>query len=256
VVRFDTYNASAHLVRQLEASGVATVSHDGGDNVLVELKSGHEISIHLIETILPIYELKLNLLENAEDDIYSLFVLWGDMFLHHNGEIFRPDPWMLAIIALYSGKLYAYDVYGKDIRIFPAYFEPIDNERYRVHYGADIDVTRLGCGNFEMWYPDLTGNWLIADFTGATPPPKRPQKTEDRKPPKPPQRPRKETPWDILGITKTTQRDEIKRAYRRMARRYHPDLNSSPEAHDLMQKLNTAYQRILAELGEPIDPLS
>ena len=253
MVRFDTYNASAHLVRQLEASGVATVSHDGGDTVLVELTSGHEVSIHLIETILPIYELKLNLVENAEDDIYSLFVLWGDMFLHHDGETFQPDPWMLALITLYGGKLYAFDVYGKDIRIFPAYFEPMDAQSYRVHYGADIDVTRLGCDSTEMRYPNLTGTWLIADFTGATPPLKRAKKSDDAKTSKTTHRARRETAWEVLGIAKTTQRDEVKRAYRRMARRYHPDLNHSPEAHDLMQKLNTAYQRILVELGEPID---
>lgn len=249
MVRFDTYNASAHLVRQLEASGTATVAHDGGDTILVELKSGHEVSIHLIETVLPVYELKLNLIENAEDEIYSLFVLWGDMFLHHDGEIFQPDAWMLALIALYGGKLYAFDVYGKDIRIFPAYFEPLTGGLlYRVHYGADIDVTRLSCGSYDMKHPELSGSWLIADFTGATPPPKRAKKPEETK--KPAHRPRRETPWEILGITKTTERDEIKRAYRRMARRYHPDLNSSPDAHYLMQKLNTAYDRILTELGE------
>lgn len=248
MVRFDTYNASAHLVRQLEASGVATVSHDGGDTVLVELKTGHEVSIHLIETILPVYELKLNLVDNTEDEIYSLFVLWGDMFLHHDGEIFQPDPWMLALIALYGGKVYAFDVYGKDIRIFPAYFEPLGGFQYRVHYGADIDVTRLGCTSADITYDELAGTWMVADFTGATPPPKRQKKVDEVKKHTP--RPRRETPWDILGIAKTDRRDEIKQAYRRMARRYHPDLNASPEAHDQMQRVNTAYDRIMAELGD------
>jgi hypothetical protein len=250
VVRFDTYNASAHLVRQLESSGVATVTHDGGDTVLVKLTSGHEVSIHLIETIIPPYELKLNLIENAENDIYSLFVLWGDMFLPHDNEVFQPDPWMHALMSLYNGKLYAFDVYGKDIRIFPTYFEPVDLLHYRIHYGGDVDVTKLGCGSFDMAYPDLSGSWLVADFTGATPPPKR-QKKQEAHAAKPAPRKRPPTPWEILGIAKTTERDEIKRAYRRLARRYHPDLNPSREAHDLMQALNNAYQRILDELDAP-----
>jgi hypothetical protein len=125
------------------------------------------------------------------------------------------------------------------------------NFLYRVNYGADIDVTQLGCGSYETKQVDLAGTWLIADFTGATPPLKRQKKADEPK--KQIQRPRRETPWDILGIAKTDQHDDIKRAYRRMARRYHPDLNASPEAHNLMQKLNTAYDRILRELGENTD---
>lgn len=247
MVRFDTYNASAHLVRQLESSGVATVTHDGGDTVLVRLTSGHDVSIHLIETIIPPYEIKLNLIENALDDIYSLFVLWGDMFLPHDGDVFQPDPWMQALITLYNGKVYAFDVYGKDIRIFPTYFERLDLTHYRIHYGADVDVTKLGCGSFDVIFPDMSGTWLLADFTGATPPPKRAPKQDA---PKPAPRQRPQTAWEVLGIAKTTNHDHIKQAYRRLARRYHPDLNPAPNAHDMMQKINNAYQRILDELGD------
>jgi hypothetical protein len=250
MVRFDTYNASAHLVRQLEASGVASVTHDGGDNVLVELHGGEEISIHLIETRLPPYEIRLILDEGRIADIHSLFIVWSAMFLPEDNELFQPEPWMLALVTLYGGKLYAFDVYGKDIRIFPTYFEPADGTRYHIRYGADINVTALGVSKITLTSPGLAGTWLIADFAGSTPPRRRPHADTKhhhtrRAPVRPP-----ESPWEILGIAKTAKRDEVKRAFRKLARRYHPDLNRSPDATHDMQKLNVAYQAVMREIRD------
>jgi DnaJ-domain-containing protein 1 len=253
MVRFDTYNASAHLVRQLESSGVASVTHDGGDNVLVQLHTGEEISIHLIETRIPPYEIRLNLEEGRAASIHSLFIVWSAMFLPEDNELYRPEPWMLALIALYGGKLYAFDVYGKDIRIFPVYFEPANAQHYHVRYGVDINVTSLGVGQVTLTLPVVAGTWLIADFAGSAPPRKRVHSDTKhhhhqhgrRAAVRPP-----ETPWEILGIPRSTKREDIKRAYRKLARSYHPDLNPSPDATHMMQKLNVAYNAILRELGE------
>lgn len=92
--------------------------------MLVELAGGHNVSIHLIETRIPPYEIRLNLQDNGIAEIHTLFIVWGAMFLPDDGKLFRPDPWMLALVMLYGGKLYAFDVYGKDIRIFPTFFDP------------------------------------------------------------------------------------------------------------------------------------
>lgn len=255
MVRFDTYNASAHLVRQLESSGVATVTHDGADNVLVELRSGHQISIHLIETRLPLYEIRLMLTESREADIHTLFIVWSSMFLPDDNELFVPEPWMLSLVDLYGGKLYAFDVYGKDIRIFATYFEQVSGTEFRVHYGEDINVTRLGVGVAKMKNPELAGTWLIADFAGVVPPTRKRPQAEAKQHYHAPGGKRHhavkaETPWDILGVAKTAKRDEIKKAFRKLARRYHPDLNTSPDATHQMQRLNVAYQAALRELGE------
>ncbi len=47
--------------------------------------------------------------------------------------------------------------------------------------------------------------------------------------------------YEILGIKKGASDDEIKSAYRQMAKKYHPDLNKSPEASEKFKEINEAY---------------
>lgn len=47
--------------------------------------------------------------------------------------------------------------------------------------------------------------------------------------------------YEILGIKKGASEDEIKSAYRQMAKKYHPDLNKSPEASEKFKEINEAY---------------
>lgn len=49
--------------------------------------------------------------------------------------------------------------------------------------------------------------------------------------------------YKILGIDKNATADEIKKAYRRLARKHHPDLNpNDPEAEKFFQQLNEANE--------------
>lgn len=52
-------------------------------------------------------------------------------------------------------------------------------------------------------------------------------------------------PYKILGVSPDASDEEIKRAYRRLAKKYHPDLNpGDAEAARKMQGINAAYERI------------
>ena len=52
-------------------------------------------------------------------------------------------------------------------------------------------------------------------------------------------------PYQILGVDRDASDEEIKRAYRRLAKQYHPDANPGDEyAAKKMQEVNDAYDRI------------
>ena len=53
--------------------------------------------------------------------------------------------------------------------------------------------------------------------------------------------------YSILGVPAAATMDEIRAAYRRLARQYHPDLNTGPEAEARMKEINHAY----ATLSDP-----
>jgi hypothetical protein len=51
--------------------------------------------------------------------------------------------------------------------------------------------------------------------------------------------------YTILGVSRTATQTEIKSAYRRMARKYHPDVNNDPTAASRFAQINDAYHTLI-----------
>lgn len=52
--------------------------------------------------------------------------------------------------------------------------------------------------------------------------------------------------YEILGVSRSADKDELKRAYRRLARKYHPDVNREQGAEERFKEINRAYE-VLSE---------
>ena len=48
--------------------------------------------------------------------------------------------------------------------------------------------------------------------------------------------------YEVLGIQRGAGADEIKRAYRQLARKYHPDVNKEPDAESRFKEVTEAYE--------------
>jgi molecular chaperone DnaJ len=68
--------------------------------------------------------------------------------------------------------------------------------------------------------------------------------------------------YGILGVRRDASAEDIKRAYRRLAREYHPDVNPDPVAQEKFKEINAAYEvlsdpqkREIVDLGgDPLAP--
>ncbi|MEA3288905.1 MAG: J domain-containing protein [Campylobacterota bacterium] len=48
--------------------------------------------------------------------------------------------------------------------------------------------------------------------------------------------------YETLGVSENATAAEIKKAYRSLAKKYHPDMNKSPEAEEKFKEINAAYE--------------
>ncbi|GFE55106.1 chaperone [Babesia ovis] len=53
---------------------------------------------------------------------------------------------------------------------------------------------------------------------------------------------RNKDPYSVLGVSRNASNDEIKRKFRELAKKYHPDLNPSPDAKQKMAEISSAYE--------------
>ena len=56
-------------------------------------------------------------------------------------------------------------------------------------------------------------------------------------------------PWKVLGIKPGSSEEEIKKAYKALAMKYHPDVNDDPDANDKMTEINLAFAEVMKHIS-------
>ena len=245
-MRFYTYNVGAQLVRELDIAGaVRQILHDGGDIIHLELLTGDLLMVHLIESAIPLYEIRGILKNNKDRNDHTLFILWGTMLLPSNGRIVYIEDWQEALLQIYGDKIYAYDIHQQRLYVYPIYFERLGvNGKAKIRYGTRIDVGTLTPHEVEVRMHGLEGTWRIAAFDGD-PDYYHRQQARNLGTINPQQI---AAYYALLQVAPNAPMDEVKSAYRGLARKYHPDMNAhDPEATRRMQNLNQAYNAILKD---------
>jgi hypothetical protein len=246
-MRFDSRRISAFLVEEFQKSRpFLEVTIDDGDIIRVRTHHGDIVTIYLIESPITVYEIRFMVEQNTRDGVFSLFLLWGELFVPVAGSTYKPNDWMAALLSLCGDKLYAFDPYGGDYLVYPVYFEGHTLERH-IRYGAAIRPSQLRTFHIRALAAGINGLWKVADFEPQTSDPRRGSPAHHE-----PYRPRDalSAAFDLLGVSHAATRAIAKQAFRQRARQLHPDVNQHPDAVAQMQALNDAYQRVLAALKE------
>lgn len=231
-MRFDTQNAGHFLVDCLHNSGVVQkVLIDGSDIVLLQLISGHRIMLYLIDSSITSAEIRHNLQENTKNNIYTLYFFWCDLMLPPNQQYYIIDDWMRLLVQLHNSKLYGFNVMGKNAYFFPVYFQGPGKRRY-INFGDDIDYETLGCLDMKLGQT----NWKIAGFLNSE---------QDNQYRKNFLKPTLAPYFDLFELPYSADIHDVKTAYRRMARLFHPDLNPTRDTTEQMKKINDAYTHII-----------
>ncbi|KAI9079350.1 hypothetical protein K1719_038649 [Acacia pycnantha] len=56
---------------------------------------------------------------------------------------------------------------------------------------------------------------------------------------------RRESPYEVLGVSPSATADEIKKAYRKLALKYHPDVNKEDKAQEKFMRIKHAYNTLI-----------
>jgi len=261
-VRAETEHTRIFILRQLmDMPQVIDLWEDNSDLIVATFKNGQRVMFYLVDYLMSAHELQKTLRENSQQGIHTLFMFWTDMLLPNDGERFAPDDWMQSMLALYGDKIYGYDVSGSEVFIFPVYYDhqPGYNERY-IRWGKTVNIRHLNLDFMNVESAFLRGHIRMADFDGNKSAQHKPGAKNGAEPsddeeeraeiPRYPLRTAMAVYYERLNLDMDALPEDIRRAYRELARQNHPDLNPSEHATATMQEINQAYEHIMAQFDE------
>ena len=59
--------------------------------------------------------------------------------------------------------------------------------------------------------------------------------------------------YQVLGLNSNASDEEVKHRYKKLALKYHPDKNKTPDASEKFQKISDAYNNIINKKSKPIN---
>jgi len=248
-------------------------------SLVVHTWSSTVIHVHVLTDIPKPRLIKRWVSENTRIGVGSLFLLNLDV-LPDNGERFEPDETLVMLHALFKDKIYTYRIEDDGPRIGQVHFKNFGKpDQTEVWDGPDITITNLPA--YRVWVKapaSIKGDWFIAGFgteafwkkaeTSAARDEFRRQYrrsqgstwqymwtsragfgrtgTEPIEPPQPKPETKLDRSFAHLGVESSASYEEVKAAFRRMARELHPDVSHLPkeEAEAQFKLLNEAYTYI------------
>ncbi len=254
-----------------------------GEGIAIHTWSGVIIHVYVVDDILKARTIKHIVQENTRVGIGTLFVVSAET-VPDDGAHIAPDEGLLALHALFKDTLYTYRLQDGDLVIGQVHFKAFNRGGEReVWYGPDVLVRHLPC--YRVWVnapQSIKGNWLIANFGteafwkqvdyGAGRDAFRRQQSRASgetkyytwssgwgdatgqgyaTPASPPPETELDRSYQQLGLTRTASGDEVKAAFRRLAREVHPDVSNLPkaEAEARFKLIYAAYSYIKAANG-------
>lgn len=176
-------------------------------------------------------------------DDHMLIIVNRDL-LPEAGEVLYDRPlWLQILHALYYGRVYAYTDTGT---LMAMHLERRSDGAYVVSYCPHaIHLGTLRASEIDCLHKQFSGHYRIAMFGESAW--WKGQRTYEQKQertyqPPPKQEVTKADYFQLFGVRRNVTEAELKSAYRRLARQYHPDLCSLPDATERMQEINLAYE--------------
>ncbi len=248
------------------------------DMIAVYTWSGVIIYVYVLSKPIKARAIKRILQDNTRIGVGTLLIVDADL-VPEDGVQVTPDEGLLALHALFKDKLYTYRQQGDTILIGQVHFKAFNRgDEREVWYGPDVPVSHLP--SYRVWISapqSIKGNWLIAnfgteafwkqaDYTAGRSAFRQQQRRSSGEthystwsngwnesggqtyttPAAPPPETDLDRSYRQLGLTRAASGDEVKAAFRRLAREVHPDVSNLPkdEAEARFKVIYDAYSLI------------
>lgn len=239
------------LERQFHsAENIKSIRCEDERYLLIKTTTEMTAVVFLIDSPLSTRALQQALKNNTVNTIHSLFIL-AEPLLPSDGTKAVLPPYLGLLQTLYHQKLYGYRVEDGRLVIFSVQLRADGNKAAKhAVYHPPIALDDFACGYIETGYP-LRGFWATAFFA-----PKvewelpDPNQARHNSLAQAPARGVMRQHYELLGVPYDADIEQIKQAYRQLARQYHPDYNADTNANSLMQAINQAYRELMRKFEE------